>query len=33
MRVTWLAEPLFDNIGDEFLDAVVDLASTELGPT
>jgi hypothetical protein len=32
MRVTWLAEPLFDNIGDEFIDAVVDLASTELGP-
>jgi hypothetical protein len=32
MRVTWLAEPLFDNIGDEFIDAVVDLASTDLGP-
>jgi hypothetical protein len=29
MRVRWLAEPLFDDIGDEFIDAVVDLASTD----
>jgi len=29
MRLTWLAEPLFDNIGDEFIDAVVDLASMD----
>jgi hypothetical protein len=29
MRATWLAEPLFDDIGDEFIEAVVDLASTD----
>jgi hypothetical protein len=26
-RLTWLAEPLFDEIGNEFIDAVFDLAS------
>jgi hypothetical protein len=27
LRVTWLAEPVFNDIGNEFIDAVVDLAS------
>jgi hypothetical protein len=32
LRGTWLAEPLFDEIGNEFIDAVFDLATTASRP-